>query len=347
MTLVQQLVCQAPETQPRLSLQTRLLGEPRRGQVLVRTLATSVNPIDVKRSAGYGRRLLGLKGAARFPLVLGNDVAGVVQAVGPGVTSWKAGDLVFGLVPTGTQGAHASHAIVDAALLRASPSHCPPEALAALPYTFTTLWLALQSIGLHQANAKNKEVLVHGASGGLGQLALQVLVTWGARVTTICSTAHVQTCSALGAHEVLDRRQQALSSLPRRFDASLNFAVWQDEGTLVSRLKPNAMGHATTVHPLLASFDEWGWVQGGMRAYRTWSDMRKQAAAVGPSTRYAWVVFRPSTHALDALHSLQPGTVLRLPIGLSVPLSQGQSAFAHVAQQRPGRAILLPEWGQP
>jgi len=347
MTLAQQLVCLAPDTQTRLSVQTKRLATPRRGQVLVRTLATSVNPIDVKRSAGYGRRLLALKGAAQFPLVLGNDVAGVVQAVGSGVTAWKAGDRVFGLVPTGPQGAHASHAIVDAALLRASPSHCPPEALAALPYTFTTLWLALQGIGLHQGNARHKEVLVHGASGGLGQLALQVLVRWGARVTAVCSTAHVQTCRDLGAHEVLDRRQQTLSSLPRRFDASLNFAVWEDEAKLISRLKPNAMGHATTVHPLLGSFDEWGWVQGGMRAYRAWSGMRKQAATVGPSTRYAWVVFRPSTQALDALQSLLPGSGLHLPIGLSVPLSQGQRAFAHVAQQQSGRAILLPESEQP
>lgn len=343
MTLARQLVCLAPDAQTRLSLQTKRLAAPRRGQVLVRTLATSVNPIDVKRSAGYGQRLLALKGAARFPLVLGNDVAGVVQAVGPGVTAWKPGDHVFGLIPTGPQGAHASHAFVDAAMLRTAPSHCSPEALAALPYTFTTLWLALQSVGLHQANAHNKEVLVHGASGGLGQLALQVLVRWGARVTAVCSTAHVQACRDLGAHEVLDRRQQALSSLPRHFDASLNFAVWEDEATLISRLKPNAMGHATTIHPLLGSFDEWGWVQGALHARRAWSGMRKQAAAVGPSTRYAWVVFRPSAPALDALQSLLTGTGLHLPIGLSVPLSQGQRAFAHVAQQRPGRAILLPE----
>lgn len=347
MSFAQQLVCLAPDAQPRLSLQTRYLGTPRQGQVLVRTLATSVNPIDVKRSAGYGKRLLAFKGAARFPLVLGNDVAGVVQAVGPGVTAWKPGDHVFGLIPTGPQGAHASHAIVDAALLRASPAHCPPEALAALPYTFTTLWLALQSIGLHQTNAHNKEVLVHGASGGLGQLALQVLVRWGARVTAVCSAAHVQACRNLGAHEALDRRQQALSSLPRRFDASLNFAVWEDEAALISLLKPNAMGHATTVHPLLASFDEGGWVQGGLQAYRAWSGMRKQAASVGPSTRYAWVIFSPSEPALDALQSLLRGTGLQLPLGLCVPLSQGQTAFAHVAQQRPGRAILLPEWVQP
>jgi NADPH:quinone reductase-like Zn-dependent oxidoreductase len=236
---------------------------------------------------------------------------------------------------------------VDAARLRASPSHCPPEALAALPYTFTTLWLALQSVGLHQGNARHKAVLVHGASGGLGQLALQVLSRWGAQVTAVCSTGHVQTCRDLGAHEVLDRRQQSLSSLPSRFDATLNFAVWEDEAALISRLKPNAIGHATTVHPLLGSFDEWGWLQGGLHAYGAWSGMRKHAATVGPSIRYAWVVFRPSTQALDALQSLLRGSRLQLPLGLCVPLSQGQSAFAHVAQQRSGRAILLPEWVQP
>ncbi len=324
-------------------LRTTELGQPGHGQVLVRTLATSVNPIDVKRATGYGRRLLGLKGAARFPLVLGNDVAGVVQAVGAGVTAWKVGDRAFGLMPTGPQGAHASHVLVASSLLRASPAHRTDPSLAALPYTFTTLWWALRSVGLNQASARNKEVLVHGASGGLGQLALQVLVRWGARVTAVCSTAHVPTCKELGAQEVLDRRQQSLSSLPRRFDASLNFAAWQDEGALISRLKLNAMGHATTVHPLLASFDEGGWVQGGWRAWQAWSGMRKQAMKLGASTRYAWVVFSPSTQALDDLQSLLPGSGLHLPIGLAVPLSQGQAAFAHVAQQRAGRAILLPE----
>lgn len=344
MTWAQQLVCLAPDPQTtRLSLQTTRLGAPRRGQVLVQTLATSVNPIDVKRSSGYGRRLLALKGAATFPLVLGNDVAGVVQAVGPGVTAWQPGDHVFGLVPTGPQGAHASHAVVDTACLRAAPPQCPPETLAALPYNFTTLWHALQSIGLNQTNAQHKEVLVHGASGGLGQLALQVLSRWGARVTAVCSTPHVQACRALGAHDVLNRRLQALSSLPRRFDASLNFAVWEDEQALIGRLKSDALGHATTVHPLLGSFDQWGWVRGGLHAYRAWSGLRKQVAAVGRSSRYAWVVFRPSAPALDALHGFVKGPGLQLPIGISVPLSQGQSAFAHVAQQRPGRAILRPE----
>jgi hypothetical protein len=142
---------------------------------------------------------------------------------------------------------------------------------------------------------------------------------------------------------VLDRLAQPLSSLPRQFDASLNFATWADEASLMGCLKPNAMGHATTVHPLLASFDEGGWVRGGIHAYQAWSSMRKQASALGAATRYAWVVFQPSTQAMDALaHGLNLER-LHLPIGLTAPLAQGAVAFEHVAQQRQGRAILLPQ----
>lgn len=341
MTVAQQLACLGPQTPLSLAMQTRALSEPGRGQVLVHVQATSVNPIDVKRAAGYGRRILKLKGAASFPLVLGNDLAGVVASVGPGDVAWKPGDRVYGLMPTGPQGAHASHVLADASLLRASPAQSSATQLAALPYTFTTLWLALKAVGLDPASAKHKAVLVHGASGGLGQLALQVLVRWGARVTAVCSTPHVQACLDLGAQEVLDRRQQSLSNLPRRFDASLNFANWADESSLIDCLRPHAMGHATTVHPLLASFDEGGWVRGGIHAFQAWSSLREQAAAVGG--RYSWVVFRPSTQALDALALGLSECGLHLPIGLSVPLSKGAMAFEHVAQQRPGRAILLPE----
>jgi NADPH:quinone reductase-like Zn-dependent oxidoreductase len=312
--------------------------------VLVCVEATSVNPIDAKRSTGYGRRVLGLMGAANFPLTLGNDLAGVVQSVGPGVTTFKLGDRVYGFVPTGSQGAHASHVLVQAKHLRAAPASYASQELAALPYTFTTFWLALQGVGLHQQNAKGKEVLIHGASGGLGQLALQVLNRWGARVTAVCSAAHAQTCRDLGAAAVVDRQSRALSTLPTCYDISFNFAAWQDDAELIRRLKPGAMGHATTVHPFLSLLDEHGWLMGGWRLYRAWSTMRGLARTAGGSaTRYTWVMFQPNIQALDALQVMLADKVgLRLPIGLVVPLAQGEQAFAHVDQQRTGRAILKP-----
>ena len=99
-----ELVCTEPATPPRLEVRTRDMPRPRAGQVLVRVQASCVNPIDVKRAAGYGRRLLGLKGAASFPLVLGNDFAGTVEATGAGASRFAPGQRVFGLLGTGSSG---------------------------------------------------------------------------------------------------------------------------------------------------------------------------------------------------------------------------------------------------
>ncbi|TCP14770.1 NADPH:quinone reductase-like Zn-dependent oxidoreductase [Crenobacter luteus] len=314
--------------------------QPGKGQVVVRVEAAAVNPIDVKRAGGYGQRLLTLRGAGRFPLVLGNDIAGVVEAVGPAVTSWRPGDRVFGLVPTGKNGAYATHVAVDARWLRPFVAGHDAHALAAFPYTFTTLWQSLCKAGISEANARGCEVLVHGASGGLGRLAIQLLRRWGAIVTAICATQNVEVCKSLGATGVWDRKRQPLSGLPQCYDAALNFGAWQDEETLIAALKPGALGMATTVHPLLPNFDKHGWIGGAWRTRRDFQRARTLATAKG--ARYGWVVFKPEEEALDALHRLLSEGALKLPVGIAVPFANARQAFDHVAWQRPGRALLLP-----
>jgi reticulon-4-interacting protein 1, mitochondrial len=316
------------------------MPRPRQGEVVVRVEASAVNPIDVKRAGGYGQRLLSLKGAGKFPLVLGNDIAGVVESVGKGVTAWRPGDRVMGLVPTGKGGAHASHVAVASRWLQHAVHGLGAATLAAFPYTFTTLWQSFCKAGISEPNAKGLEVLVHGASGGLGQLAIQVLVRWGAVVTAICSAANIDVCRRLGATTLWDRKRQPLAGLPQRYDAALNFGAWEDEETLISRLKKGALGYASPVHPLLANFDSYGWLAG---AWRTRRNLRHgKALAAGKGARYGWVVFQPEEEALDALYRFLSDGALALPIGIAVPLSAAQQAFDHVAQQLPGRAILLP-----
>jgi len=314
---------------------------PGQGEVVVRVGATSINPIDVKRAAGYGRRLLGLKGAGKFPLVLGNDIAGVVASVGDGVTAWRPGDRVFGLVPTGKGGgAHASHVAVESCWLRTFVDGYAAATLAAFPYSFTTVWLSLRKAGINESNAKGLKVLVHGASGGLGQIAVQLLRRWGAAVTAVCSTPNIDVCRNVGASTVWDRKRQPLSDLPQCFDAALNFGAWQDEEILLGKLKIGALGYASAVHPLLSNFDTYGWLAG---AWRTRQDLRRgRGLAAARGARFGWVVFKPTEEALDALHSLLSEGALALPVGIAVPLSEARQAFDHVAQQRPGRAILLP-----
>lgn len=340
MTTATRLLCLRSAEPAALSVESMPVPLAGKGEVVLRVEATSVNPIDVKRAGGYGQRLLKLKGAGKFPLVLGNDVVGVVESIGAGVCAWRPGDRVFGLVPTGRSGAHASHVAVESRWLRPFVVGHDAVELATLPYTFTTLWQSLRKAGLDELNANGRAVVVHGASGGLGQLAIQLLTRWGASVTAICSAASLDTCRALGATSVRDRALRSLSELPQRYDAALNFGAWQDEEALIGALKQGALGFASTVHPLLANFDSYGWLAGAWQTHRDLCRVKALAATKG--VRYGWVVFQPEEEALDALHRLLSEGALVLPVGTVLPLAAAGQAFTHAARQLPGRAVLLP-----
>jgi len=340
MTDVSQLWCLKPADPVELEVRAAHAPSPRDGEALVLVKATTVNPIDLRRSKGYGRRFLRLIGAGEFPLILGNDIAGVIAAIGPNVRSLHPGDRVFGLVPTGKGGAHSSYVCVDARHIRRYDGAATDEALATLPYSFTTVWQALRGAGITKSNAKGLQVLVHGASGGLGQLSLQLLGQWGASVTAVCSTPNAARCLELGAAKIWDRRQQKLDALPASFDVGLNFANWQDEEILLSRLRKGALGYATAVHPFLGNFDCFGLVRGGWRNYRDFTRMRALAAA--KSATYRWIIFRPQTEALDELKQLVTADAVKLTVGIAAPFSEAHDAFEHVANNASGRAVLLP-----
>jgi D-arabinose 1-dehydrogenase-like Zn-dependent alcohol dehydrogenase len=325
-----------------LALRSVQLRTPGAGEVLVQVQATSVNPIDVKRAGGYGGRLLGLKGAARFPLVLGNDVAGIVKDIGAGVTRFARGQRVFGLLSTSRAGgAHASHVLVPQDLLLLAPDDADPTALAVLPYSFTTMWLALRSTGITADNARGARVLINGANGGLGGLAMQVLHHWGSEITAICGKGQHQISVDLGARVAVEHGPGCIESLPSDFDAVLNFANWDDDALLASRLGANALGHATTVHPLLSNFDRLGWLGG---AWASRSDRRRVRAVVAsraPKASYSWTIFKPDREALDALADGVRARRLTLPIGIAKSFDNAIAAFDHVSDGLPGRAVLL------
>lgn len=318
----------------------RALG---RDEIRVQVLVASVNPIDVKRAAGYGRRVLSLMGAGGREVVLGNDFAGVVTEVGPGVLHAAVGDRVWGLVPTGGQGSHRSEVCVSSRWVRPLPASVLMVSAAALPYTFTTLWRALKAVGLHEQNAAGRHVLVNGGGGALGQLAIQLLSRWGASVTAVCSRASANRCLALGAHQVIDRQAMTWSELPPNCDVTLNFGAWSDEADVIGRLHRSALGHATTVHPLLGEVDARGWLAGGWTCWQAWRAMRGHLRSVAPNARYAWAVFKPDEGAMNALQGCLLSRPLVLEVAQRAPFTQAQSAFAHVGQGRPTRAVLMAE----
>jgi NADPH:quinone reductase-like Zn-dependent oxidoreductase len=322
----------------RLRLREQPMPQAGAGQIVVQVAAASVNPIDVRRRAGYGRKLFGLMGAARLPLVLGNDFAGTVCAVGPGVSGWREGDAVFGVKPPSRQGTHASHVAVDAAHVLAQPDGITAAQLATLPYNFLTVCRALAGAGITRASISDRSVLVHGGSGGLGMIAIPLLKQMGAHVTTLAGEHALAACRAAGADLVLDRRRHRLSSLPRQFAVTLNFAHWDDDAQLVARLAPGALGHATTVHPMLAQIDRYGVIGGPLAAlYRK----RRSAAGAPRGARYAWTVFRPDSDALSRLADYAQALPAAAP--LCFALEDVVAAHRHVEQRSLGRAVLLPK----
>ena len=114
--------------------------------------------------------------------------------------------------------------------------------------------------GITRQNAGGKNVLVHGAAGGLGMLALQTLSHWRAQATAIAKASDLATCLKAGAADAVARDDNPFAKLSGRFDATLNFAAWDDESKLLSCLREGALGQATTVHPLVQSLDERGWI---------------------------------------------------------------------------------------
>jgi len=311
--------------------------EPSPGEIVVRVEAAAVNPIDVRRRDGYGRTLFSLLGAARMPLVLGNDFAGTVCAVGRGVTELREGDAVFGAKPPSTAGTHATHVTVRAEHVCLSPPAVPASALATLPYNFLTVTRAFTDAGISHEKVKGRHVLVHGATGGLGQIAVRLLHGLGATVTAVGGCQGLDACRAGGAAELVDRHSQSLATLPRHFAATLNFARWEDETDLLQLLVPDAAGHATTVHPLLSNFDRLGLLAGGVA---TLIDKHDQRRMTPKNARYGWTIFRPNASALRALSHW--AAALTPPLVKTFALAQAEQAYRHVKQRRPGRAVLLP-----
>jgi len=176
-----------------LELTTLARPEPLPGQVLVRIAAAGLNPLDTKIRAG---------GAAHakhpLPLVLGIDMAGVVEAVGAGVTRFKAGDEVYGMTGGvgGIQGSLAQYAAVDANLLALKPSNLSMREAAALPLVFITAYMGIVDRAKLQAG---QTVLVQGGAGGVGHVSVQLARALGAHVFATASSRDHDALTRLGA----------------------------------------------------------------------------------------------------------------------------------------------------
>jgi NADPH:quinone reductase len=166
---------------------------PRPNEVLVRIKASGVNPLDLKIHAGQAPHA-----RQQLPAVLGVDLAGVVEAVGPRVSAFRRGDEVFGMTGGvgGVQGSLAEYAAVDADLLAQKPANLSMREAAALPLIFITAWEGLVDRAHVGAGQK---VLIHGGAGGVGHVAIQIARAFGAEVFATGSVNSLAFIAKLGA----------------------------------------------------------------------------------------------------------------------------------------------------
>ncbi len=171
------------------------------GQVLVRVIASSVNPIDWKLASGVLRLLMPVK----LPFVPGFDVAGDIAELGPGVSGYAIGDRVHARVErNGGTGTCAEFAVVGLDVLCKMPRRMDPAEAAGLPLAGMTALQGLRDrAGLLLKNARQR-VLVVGASGGVGHIGVQIARAAGATVIGVCSGRNATLVASLGAHEVID-----------------------------------------------------------------------------------------------------------------------------------------------
>src|SRR5574341_179815 len=186
---------------------------PKDHQVLVKVHAASVNAMDWRRFTMGPILPRVFDGGLLTPkdTSIGGDVAGTVEAVGSSVTDFKPGDEVFGVAP----GAFAEYACNAASKFALKPAHVSFEAAAAVPVAAFTALQGLRDKGRIQAGQK---VLIYGASGGVGTMAVQIAKSFGAEVTAVCRTRNLDMVRSMGADHVIDYTQEDFTRNGQLYD---------------------------------------------------------------------------------------------------------------------------------
>lgn len=206
-------------------------------EVLIQVMAAAINRADWYLLTGKPFVVRLSLGGLRRPriTILGGDVAGWVAAVGRNVTDFQVGDAVYGDLSTSGSGAFAEYAAAPAAVLAHKPRNLSFAEAAALPSAAVT---ALQ--GLRAGNLQaGQQVLINGASGGVGTYAVQLAKALGADVTAVCSTGKVEMVRAIGADHVIDYTREDFMGNGRQYDLILGINGYQSLADYRRALRPN------------------------------------------------------------------------------------------------------------
>ena len=224
---------------------TRALGDPSAGKVLVTVKAAGVNPADWKVREGYFQQMTPLQ----FPSTLGMDFSGVIEKVGEGVDGFNQHEEVYGDAAAirGNSGAFDEMALTNEDSIAHKPKTLSYEEAAGLPLVGVSAWQALvETMGL----SESQKILIHGGAGGIGSIAIQLAKSLRTYTATTVSTNDKEFVQQLGANEAIDYKTQTFDDILHDYDAvfdtvggetyTRSFKILKKGGMIVSMLEqPN------------------------------------------------------------------------------------------------------------
>ena len=287
-------------------LQVREVAAPvaQPGEVLIRVRAAGVNPVDWKIRRGDIRPFL----PRHFPFIPGGDVAGEVASVGEGVTRFGPGTPVFALCGAGGGGGYAEYVAVKDDLVARKPEAWSYEEAAAVPIAGLTALQALRDLGRLEGG---QAVLVNGASGGVGHLAVPIARSLGARViAATCGPRNVDFVRSLGADPVIDYTRADFTRRSGTYDVILDAVATSSFGAC--RLVLSAAGTYISTLP--------------SPSVLFWS--AAQAVRFGPHQRARFILVKGNGRDLDHLARLADDGRLRPTLEHVFPLDQVREAHA-------------------
>ncbi|RLM94241.1 reticulon-4-interacting protein 1 [Panicum miliaceum] len=322
-------------------------------EVLVRTRAVSINPLDLRMRSGYGRSIFG----PLLPLIIGRDISGEVAATGTSASSLSIGQEVFGaLHPTALRGTYADYAILSLDELTPKPStlsHAPSakhlttnfyktiamsQEASAIPFAALTAWRALHGTA---RISEGQRVLVIGGGGAVGLAAVQLAVAAGCGVSATCGAQSIERVTGAGAEQAIDyTAEDTEAAVKGKFDAVLDtIGIPETERIGINVLRRG--GHYMTLQGEAAALaDRYGLAVGLPAA--TAALLKKQMQyRYSHGIEYWWTYMRADSEGLHEIQRLSGAGKLQIPVEKTFPINQVREA--HMAKEKklvPGKVVL-------
>ncbi|MDP9813412.1 NADPH:quinone reductase-like Zn-dependent oxidoreductase [Rhizobium tibeticum] len=305
----------------------------RENDVMVEIHAAGVNVLDSKIRDGEFKLIL----PYQLPLVLGNDVAGIVVRVGAKVRHFKPGDEVYARPAQDRIGTFAEYIAIDQADVAMKPNNLTMEEAASIPLVALTAWQVL----VERANLrKGQKVLIHAGSGGVGTIAIQLAKHLGAYVATTTSTANIALVKSLGADVVIDYKKDDFEKVLQGYDVVLNSLGKDTLESSLSVLKPGGklISISGPPDPDFARQNGSGWLLQQVMRILSFRIRRKSKRR---GINYSFVFMTANGGQLARITALIEASVIRPVVDRIFPFERTDEALSYVETGRAKGKVVV------